>query len=417
MKKIFSKMWDLDGSSQNETQTKSPLSQNTSIPFIADDNKQENETYHTYGLRICGRVTGSIPALTPYLRKIYNNEKQQQYQDKATQERLRHQLQQEINEVECDISRKETQKSGLNVRLDDIEDKIADTQKDLNQAKAQDGEVNKMARVKLVIGSLILALLTIYLFIFYSSTFYSAFLYQPDPDSHLSVGNAMLNARAYSEAAQMGFGSLVFIITAPIIFLGLGYSLHYFMIQKGNIKWFKICALLFVTLTFDCILAYKIGEVIYNIWASQQWESQPPFTMGMAIRDINFWSVIFCGFIVYLIWGIVFDMIMTAYEDLRSNKHQINQLNLQLDGYKVQKNQIKQDIVSIDGEINSLLSQKNGLNHRLNNSVLVDYTRIRNALSDFFAGWVNMMSGLGHSTQAQDEARRIYENTITQLFV
>lgn len=400
---------------------KVPLkSQEENLPsdsiIIGDDSIKKDETYHQYGLRICGRVTGSQPALTPYLSKIYNEEKRQQHKDEATQLRLKQQLSEEITLLDGNISKKENNKSSLEVKSQDLNDRIIDATERLSLAKSKDGEVNKMARMKLIIGTLILLLLTIYLFIFYSSTFYSAFLYQPNPDSDISLGSAMLNAKSYSEAIQLGFGSFIFIITAPIIFLGLGYSLHFFMVQKGGTKWFKIGALLFITLTFDCILAYKIGELMYNAWAERQWEDVAPFTMNMAIQDINSWAVIFCGFIVYLIWGIVFDMIMTAYEDLRSNKHEINQLNAQISDFKNKLANIKQEIVNVNGEINNLQNKKKGIQDKINNSILVDYTKIRTALSDFFAGWVNMMSALGHSSENQAAAKQIYDDTITQLF-
>ena len=136
----------------------------------------------------------------------------------------------------------------------------------------------------------------------------------------------------------------------------------------------------------------------------------------MAINDVNSWAVIFCGFIVYLIWGIVFDMIMSAYEELRSNKHEINQLELKIEADKNNLSQLRQDIIDADGEIHKLQNNKRGIQERINNSILVDYTKIKTALSDFFAGWVTMMSALGHSEENQAEAKRIYDQTITQLF-
>lgn len=389
--------------------------QNATI-LVGDDSIKKDETYHQYELRICGRVTGSHPALTPYLSKIFNEEKRQQHQDEATQAELKRQLTDEMLQIDGEIANKENEKSSLEVKIKRLDESILDTQEKLSLAKSKDGDINKMARAKFIIGSVILLLLTIYLFIFYSSTFYSAFLYQPNPENDLSLGSAMLNARAYSEALQLGFGSFIFIITAPIIFLGLGYSLHFFMIQKETTKWFKITALLFITLTFDCILAYKIGELMYNIWASRQWEIVAPFSISMAIRDINSWAVIFCGFIVYLIWGVVFDMIMSAYEELRSNRHEIERLDSQLDNAQNHRTQLKQEVIEVNGEISKLQNKKKGIQNRINNSVLVDYTKIKTALSDFFAGWVSMLSALGHSSGNQAEAKRIYDYTITQLF-
>ena len=56
-----------------------------------------------------------------------------------------------------------------------------------------------------------------------------------------------------------------------------------------------------------------------------QLQEYPPFDMHMAITDTNFWAVIFCGFIAYIIWGLVFNLVMDAYNNLdltqSRNKH------------------------------------------------------------------------------------------------
>ena len=415
MNNTFSGLFELRNQDQN-TANQGSTSTSFTIPNPNNDIIREGETYHGYGLRMCGAVAGSQPVLTPYLRKIYNNEKQQQQQDQALQDQLRTQKRNEITKLESEIARQETEKTRLLQKQDDTKSNKADIEKELSAAKEKDGEIVKTEKIKLTVGLIILTLLTIYLFIFYSSTFYSAFLLQPGYDDDLSLGMAMLNAKAIPQAWQMGFGAFIFIITAPIIFLGLGYSLHYFMVQKGRIKWFKITALLIVTLSFDFILAYKIGQLLYNFMAINQLSDLEPFSIDLAFSDINFWAVIFCGFIVYIIWGIVFDMIMTAYDGLRSNKHEIDRLRKRIGQLNDDISEIKQKIVNVDGEIAVLNNKKENLESTLNNSILVDLTKIRTALSDFFAGWMTMMSAIGCSQDKQTEAIQTYNNTIAQLF-
>lgn len=410
MPNSFSGIWKI-GSNDNINNS-SKLNDSSLI----DDSIRNDETYHQYGLRICGRVTGSLPTLTPYISKIYDDEKRKQHQNEEVQQNLRNQISQKIVEVEGDIAKKEHQKNGIDIKIEDLQNKQQDANNALQDAKAKDGEINKMARMKLITGLFIIAILSVYLFIFYSSTFYSAFLFQPSQGSEISLGMAMLNSSAIPEAFRMGFGSFIFIITAPIIFMALGYCLHFFMVQKGGIKWFKIIALLVITFSFDCILAYKIGEVIYNYIALTKLEIMPDYSLEIAIKDINSWAVIFCGFIVYLIWGIVFDMIMTAYEELRSNKHEIESLLNKINEYKNIIAGLKQEFIELEGEIGRLISVKDGLQNRMNNAILVDHTKIRNAISDFFAGWMNMMSALGYSPEHQMQAQQIYDTTINQLF-
>lgn len=408
----FSNLWRTRDSEKNADSEKNT----TNVPFIRDDSKKEGETYLDYGKRVCGLVTAQILALTPYLNKINNEEQREQRQNQEIQERLKETLRQEKSEVESEITKKEAHKSGIELKICDAENKKKELELKLIEAKEKDGETNKMEKIKLIIGCVIISFLTVYLFIFYGSTFYSAFLYQPTDDGSLTLGSAMLNARAFGESLDLGMGPFIFVITAPIIFLGLGYSLHYFMIQKGGVKWFKIGVLLFITLSFDCILAYKIGELMYNYMILTQLTALPPFSFDIAISDINFWAVIFCGFIVYLIWGIVFDMIMSAYEGLRSNKQEIDSFNLAILNTKNEIAQLKQDKIAAEGQIEKLNLKKISLVNRINNSVLVDYTRLRTALSDFFAGWISMMSALGQSESRLQDAHDIYNQTITQIF-
>lgn len=409
MRNIFNGIWQLRQSEQNRD------NQNTILP-INDDSVNDGETYEQYGLRTCGRVTASHPALAPYLSRIYHEEERKQHNDRSVQEKLKNQLREELERVEVEISSKVASKESKKIKINEIENKRKDAEEQLRKEQEEDGRLNKMPLVKLIIGSSILFLLTIYLFIFYGSTFYSAFLYTPNINSQIDLGTAMLNASAFSEAFELGFGAFIFVITAPIIFLGLGYSLHYFMIQKGNMKWFKIGALLFITFSFDCILAFKIGEMIYNYLALTSLEQLPPYTVGLALNDINSWAVIFCGFIVYLIWGIVFDMVMSAYEELRSNRYAISNLKSDIAKYDSQIVTLKQEIATIEGEINNLEIKKTSLFNRINNSVLVDYTAIKKAIADFFAGWMRMMNALGISSEEQGRAREIYEITTNQLF-
>ena len=42
----------------------------------------------------------------------------------------------------------------------------------------------------------------------------------------------------------------------------------------------------------------------------------PEYTISMAFQSVNFWMIIFAGFIVYLIWGFVFDFIMESHSKM-----------------------------------------------------------------------------------------------------
>lgn len=390
-----------------------------SIPTQSHDAMNKGETYNHYGVRMSGASQYSNDALVVFLQRIYHDERNKQINDRELQEKKRNEVNSQIEIVSTKIVDANTQKTICENNVQTLNDKINDVDSQIKEIKAREGSINKEAKVKLWIGCVILALLTVYLFIFYSSTFYSGFLY--DVQSALSSGGlmslstAMFNASALAEAYAHGFGSFVFVVTAPVIFMALGYSLHYFMVQDHWTKWVKCASLLIITLSFDCLLAYKIAEQMYNINALNSIADYPPFNLNLAILDVNTWVVIFCGFIVYVIWGIVFDMTMSAYNGLRSNKAEIVKLQSQIDNWK---NAIAVDtnkIASLDASLQNLLAKKHSLEQKAANKVFVNEHLIETSLNQFFAGWMSMLAAYTTVNEELQKARDAYSNTVNQL--
>lgn len=385
------------------------------VPQIPTSSNQriQGETYEAYGRRICGMTTGSCGALGAMLQMIYNNEKNSQINNESLQETHRRKVQNEMSLLDQQIVGLQTRQSGLDVDIDTVKNKINDCENEIDETKGKEGQLNKMERVKLIFGCVLLVILTVYLFIFYSSTFYSAFF---KATGDWGVGAAMFDPHALSNALNDGFGELLFILCAPIIFLGLGFCLHFFNVQPGKAKYFKMSAIVAITLVFDCILAYLIAERIYNFMVTNSWQDFPLFSIKIAIEDVNVWAVIFCGFIVYIIWGIIFDMTLTAYERLRSYKFEIKQLRNSLNQLKQQLNQKQQEAIGIQGDISACNSKRNGLQNKLAQNVFFDPHVIKTSLSDFFGGWTVVMSSLGIGQDQQGDSHKIYDQTITTLF-
>ena len=379
-----------------------------------EDTKLQDETYVYYGTRICGKVTASLPALSAFLPRVYNAEKQRQIADAELQKRHKIQLGKKLEETDNEITQTKADIGKCEHRIADIHEAIGKLNEKLIDAKSQHGEVNKMAKIKLIIGLVIISILTLYLFIFYSSTFYSAFFKQFD--ANINIGDAMFDPQALPHAFSQGLGELMFILCAPIIFMGLGYGLHYFMQQNSWTKYVKTGSVLIITFIFDCILAYLIAKKIYDIWVMTQMEEYPEFNLDSAIHDINVWAVIFCGFIVYLIWGIVFDMTMTAYEDIRSNRKEIDKIESSIQSKKDALLEEKQNIINNKAKLDTLENKRQRIVTDLAQSIHFDTQIIKVALSDFFTGWMTMMNGLSRPKSEQDEANQIYESTLIQLF-
>lgn len=384
----------------------------------SSENIQSGETYLQYGKRVCGIVTGNTTVLAAFLTKVYQTEKNQQVNNQTAQQKIKQGLESNLADAQTKLQSAQAALSNLRIKIEAAQNSISDLNRDLANAQAKDGQENKMSKIKMIIGSIILVVLTFYLFIFYSSTFYSAFLLSANElinygATALSI--AMFNTHALSDAYHDGMGSLLFILCAPIIFMGLGYSLHYFMVQKGSLKWVKAGFMLLLTFFFDCILAYKIGELLYEIKILSSWTEMPPYSFDIAISDINTWAVIFCGFIVYVIWGIVFDMTITAYSELRSNAREINSIKNQIAAEKAELLKLQQGVAPAQADIDKYNSEIENLTKQIQKGVFINPQLMKSALADFFAGWMAIMPQLVSHQTEQVQAQNIYNNIIADL--
>lgn len=375
----------------NIFQTRSPQQPSATnvIPIPNADSKRPAETYIQYGTRICGRVTGNVMAFSAMLQKIYNAEKQRQIEDEQLQAQRKADIRNKIDAAESNISKEKNNKDHAESVIEDHEKTKAELDEQLVEAKNQHGEVNKTARVKMLVGCFILLPLTVYLFLFYTRTF------------------------------EKGFEGLMDVFTvyfAPIIFFGLGYALHFFAVQENKMKYVKIGAVLIATFVFDCILAYNIAEMEYNEWAINQLTNVPPYSISMAVADLHVWGVIFCGFVAYIIWGVVFDMTITAYENVRSNRKEIQKIENKIVDVKTKIDNKKVDLLNIKNKIADLENQKQALVRSLAEDIHIDIQIIKAALADFHAGWIQLMPALGIGQDQQSQTKNVYDSTMNVLF-
>lgn len=375
----------------NIFQTRSPQQPSATnvIPIPNADSKRPAETYIQYGTRICGRVTGNVMAFSAMLQKIYNAEKQRQIEDEQLQAQRKADIRNKIDAAESNISKEKNNKDHAESVIEDHEKTKAELDEQLVEAKNQHGEVNKTARVKMLVGCFILLPLTVYLFLFYTRTF------------------------------EKGFEGLMDVFTvyfAPIIFFGLGYALHFFAVQENKMKYVKIGAVLIATFVFDCILAYNIAEMEYNEWAINQLTNVPPYSISMAVADLHVWGVIFCGFVAYIIWGVVFDMTITAYENVRSNRKEIQKIENKIVDVKAKIDNKKVDLLNIKNKIADLENQKQALVRSLAEDIHIDIQIIKAALADFHAGWIQLMPALGIGQDQQSQTKNVYDSTMNVLF-
>jgi predicted nucleic acid-binding Zn-ribbon protein len=316
-------------------------------------------TYFQSGFGAALKAMGSPINFRACLENVYTTFVQQCRDQEIQQRKLKQpycdektRKQSEFKNTEAAISIFKEKKESLSEKIDICKNEV----EDVNHHPQKYGvDSTKKPKAQFYIGLFLLIPITLYLFVFYISATYSAFFKEFSDDS---LTAAIFDAQAFNNALHAGWLEAVLIFTIPSVFLGLGYIIH--MIQKGkgikNI--FRLISLFVMTFLFDSLLAYQIEKKIYEF---NKTPDSLPYNLHIALGEAEFWMIIFAGFVVYVIWGLVFDITMKEHENLdkikgyiASKLEEIKQLEAKYNEVVEEIDGLKKKIVEINGRINEL---------------------------------------------------------------
>ena len=359
---------------------------------ITKPEKPLSDNYEEWGFKKGGHLNGSHMGLLTCLARIREDHKRMVRKDELKQNKLKEPLVTLRDTQLEEIEHKKEEINNLKDKLPVLENKIENLKKDIIsiQKNPKDIMPDKMSKVSFIIGLLIIIALSIYLFIFYSSASFSAFFKQFSLNE-IGVANSIFDPQAISRAYQDGLTELILIISMPFVFIGLWFLIHKFQEQKGFLKFFKIGLLIVITFIFDAILAYEITEKIYNIKVENSPEILPNYNFKMAFESVNFWLIIFAGFIVYLIWGFVFDFTIEAYDKINVVKQAIKAKQSEIKIYEEQLAKNEEAIYNHRESINSLKLKCKNLKGKID-GVIIDTAEFDKILHEFLGGWTHWMS-------------------------
>lgn len=296
-----------------------------------------------------------------------------------------------------------------NNKTPDIHEKIRLTRKRINDIRSNPQLVitESVNKAGLLVGALILLFLTIYLWVFYSSASYSAFFRDFDPSS-LAIAHAIFDAKAVPKAYHEGITELILIIMMPFIFLALGFLIHKFSEKKSIGNYLKTAVLFAVTLLFDGLLAYEITGKIYDLKALGMFVSDlPAYSIAVAIKDINFWLIIFAGFVVYIVWGVVFSFVSEGYEKIDKVKYAIRTEEEKIRQLEAELVRLGQEADTIQAEIRKNNETIRKIEEVLNTTI-INTREFKNLLYEFLVGWTDWL-GHKHDQVMIREAHKIAE--------
>jgi len=366
-------------------------------PFISETGNS-SLTYKQWGFQKAGELGGTLAGLHASLHVVYLDIKKKIIEDDSKQNELKQSHRVRIEHLKGEIEKLNGIIENENDKLKHEESKIEQLKEELSSIKKHPETITTDPAVKasFIIGIVILLFLTIYLFIFYSSATYSAF-FKEFALNNIGVASSIFDPNAIGKAFNDGVAELALLFTIPFVFLGLGYLINKFQEQKGGMKYVKVGILILITFLFDAILAYGITEKIYNITKENSFDEIPPYSFRMASTDIHFWTIIFAGFIVYLIWGFVFDFVMDSYAKLDKIKIALEELKTKIADSKIECKNFKLEI-----QKNKELVQTNTAEiekeKRIIDGLIVPINDIKLEIMNFQTGWLSFLHGVGHTS-------------------
>lgn len=369
--------------------------------------KQDAETFHQWGHRMAGLAQGNVSSLEPHLQVVYQTIKKEQENNAELQEQIQTETKKKIAGLKANMQQEMNNEQTSSNRISDLKEKISSLTDKIADLSSHVKRVNAEAKANFIIGLCILIPLTIYLFVFYSSTAYSAFYKQIDFTQEL--GQHMFDANALGSAWSQSPTCFLFILLMTFIFMALGYILHQISSVKADkLKMLKSAGIIIVTFVFDTLLAYQITKKMYDAESLTILESRQGYQFGMAFSDPSFWIVICCGFLAYIIWGLMFGFVMSNYNKLDLNEVEQNRMQKELDTLHNQMDVEKQQLANIKNRVLELKSQIESLENNASKIVRIDMTQLKLELNNFMTGWLAYLTGAAKDQIEIDETQRIF---------
>lgn len=356
---------------------------------IEVDEVQIRANYYQTGFGASQTAQGEPLVFRACLQRVYASFEDQCRKLEIEQDKLKQPFIEEKQRQESELKNCETALSINNDKLKTVNSAINQIKQDIEMVKSNpeifDITTTKQPHALFYIGLLLLIPITVYLFVFYISASYSAFFKVFSDDA---LSSAIFDAQSLTNAMKEGILEGILILTIPTVFLGLGYIIH--MVQKG--KGFKnlirVSALILMTFLFDGLLAYQIEKKIYEFNKTME---SPPYNLNVAVAEAEFWMIIFAGFVVYIIWGLVFDLVMKEFENIDKIKGFIRNKKQELLTLEETKAKVIADSADIQQKASTIRGKVEELQCKIDGFIL----NVRQYLlyhSQYKEGWFQAIS-------------------------
>ncbi len=342
-------------------------------------------TYFQDGYGTSKNAFGNVTVLKASFDNLYQNFRRICIEDKSIQEKNQRPRIEEINALSAKrdklagaVDMRNAEKQQLESDVNRLNETIVDVKANPEKHGI---DADKRPQAQFLIGLLLLAPITIYLLVFYISASYSAFFKEFD---NTKISAAIFDAEALSKAYSDGWLEAIFVCTIPFVFMGLGYLIHMFQRDKNSGQ-LKVALLIVTTFIYDAILAYQIENKIYEF---DKTPSDPPFNIPIALQSVEFWGIIFAGFITYIIWGFVLDFVINEHENMDKVKAYVRTLKERRDNILSRIEKVQDSIQALKSELAEVTQLVDQKSKDIESTIYIPEKEYLHYHHEYLKGWL-----------------------------
>lgn len=306
-------------------------------------------------------------------------------------------IKREIQDIKGAISRNDSDIESNKKAIDRIESKINDYRDKLNNYLSGgmnngivDDVLDTPSRIRTYISSFFLFMLSIFIFLFYVAVVHKALFVDLKDIANAMNGDSWgISLLPKWEEVQEAIRVNKMVVFAPFIFFGFGYAIHILLENKNKIKYLWIGLILIITFILDYLLAMQIHNKAND--ALKLIGDSP----NNKFEDVLL--VIIMGFVVYIIWSVIFHYWMGEIEKWNISSrlgNLIKQLNVEKDGLDLK-------LSAIEGEKKQNQSKINKLEESINANT-IPLNAITKSISLFAQGWFKFLAGAKNDNLIQN---------------
>lgn len=364
-----------------------------------------NINLNDYGFIKAGENKGNLNSYKSCLNSIKNG------QIRTKETKLISQSATDIERINNKISKIKIDNSNIKNRIIEINDrKIPNEEQKISKFKAEiesilnvgnDHKVGKRFRLtNFIVGLFFLTILSLYLAFFYVSIADRA-LYGVDPGKLIGEIGISLGILPDFGILMDTLSKNFFLVVIPSVFFCFGYVLHYFIEElQGTLKFLWIALLVLVTFILDSLMAYKIHEETIKAYRLI-YDQEEILEMGLDkpwLQDVNFHIVLMMGFLIFLIWSIIFHQVMHEWskkDELNSRIRQIDRYEKVIEKYNSDLDDLKSKLDANDLKIDKYEQEKK--------MGIVNINDLIDNIDTFTEGWIRYLNGISSGGEFSNE--------------